>query len=151
MCDLQSVPSPPQSLHSPILFLLDMTLSLPRENAVSSTKGIRAGRAFVELFADDSKLVRGLRRAEKKLKAFGQSVRNLGLKMATLGAGILAPLVGAAKAFSSMGDEVAKMSKRTGEVITLDDLIAEAGRDTSRFFFLMTFTNPSLPSRLNCL
>jgi transposase InsO family protein len=32
---------------------------------MASAKGIRAGRAFVELFADDSKLVRGLRRAEK--------------------------------------------------------------------------------------
>ena len=38
-----------------------------------SARGIRAGRAFVELFADDSKLVRGLRRAEKRLKAFGES------------------------------------------------------------------------------
>jgi len=79
-----------------------------------SAKGIRAGRAFVELFADDSKLVRDLRRAEKKLKAFGSSIRNLGLKMAGLGTAILAPLLGAAKAFSSMGDQVAKMAKRTG-------------------------------------
>ena len=79
-----------------------------------SAKGIRAGRAFVELFADDSKLVRGLRRAQKKLKAFGQSIRNMGLKIAGLGAAMLAPLIGAAKAFSSMGDQVAKMAKRTG-------------------------------------
>ena len=33
---------------------------------------IRAGRAFVELFADDRKLLRGLRRAEKRLKAFDE-------------------------------------------------------------------------------
>ena len=46
---------------------------------MSNSTSIRAGRAFVELFADDSKLVRGLRRAEKKLKAFGSSIRNLGL------------------------------------------------------------------------
>ena len=52
---------------------------------MATTSGIRAGRAFVELFADDSKLVRGLRRAERKLRAFGDSVRNLGLKMAALG------------------------------------------------------------------
>ena len=49
---------------------------------MSSAKGIRAGRAFVELFADDSKLVRGLRRASAKLQAFGASVRDIGLKMA---------------------------------------------------------------------
>ena len=45
---------------------------------------IRAGRAFVELFADDSKLVRGLRRAEKRLRAFGAQIRDLGLRMARL-------------------------------------------------------------------
>lgn len=81
---------------------------------MSSTKGIRAGRAFVELFADDSKLVRGLRRAEKRLKAFGGNIRNMGLKMAGLGSAMLAPLAGAAKYFSSYGDQVAKMAKRTG-------------------------------------
>ena len=79
-----------------------------------STSGIRAGRAFVELFADDSKLVRGLRRAEKRLKAFGDRIRNLGLRIAGLGAAMLAPMLGAARAFGSMGDQVAKMAKRTG-------------------------------------
>ena len=81
---------------------------------MASTRGIRAGRAFVELFADDSKLVRGLRAAEGKLKAFGASIRNLGLKMVGLGAAVLTPMLGAAKAFSTMGDQVAKMAKRTG-------------------------------------
>lgn len=46
--------------------------------------GIRAGKAFVELFADDRKLVRGLRAAQRKLKAFGASVRNIGMKIAGL-------------------------------------------------------------------
>ena len=46
-----------------------------------SARGIKAGRAFVELFADDSKLVRGLRAAEKKIRAFGDGIRNIGLKM----------------------------------------------------------------------
>jgi len=99
-----------------------------------SAKGIRAGRAFVELFADDSKLVRGLRRAEKKLKAFGSSIRNLGLKMAGLGTAILAPLLGAAKAFSSMGDQVAKMAKRTGlSVEVLSELRFVASQTGTEF------------------
>ena len=38
---------------------------------------IRAGRAFVELFADSSKLVKGLRVASAKLKGFGNDVRAL--------------------------------------------------------------------------
>jgi len=75
---------------------------------------IRAGRAFVELFADDSKLVRGLKRAQAKLKAFGEGVRNLGLKLAGLGSAVVAPLIASTKVFAKMGDDLAKMSARTG-------------------------------------
>jgi len=99
-----------------------------------STQSIRAGRAFVELFADDSKLVRGLRSAEKKLKAFGDGVRNLGLKMMGMGAAILAPLAASAKAFGTMGDQVAKMSKRTGlSVETLSELRFVASQTGTEF------------------
>jgi len=79
-----------------------------------SSGTIRAGRAFVELFADDSKLVRGLKVAQAKLKAFGASVRAMGTKMMGLGAAVVAPMLGAAKVFSNMGDAMAKMSTRTG-------------------------------------
>ena len=96
---------------------------------MASTQGIRAGRAFVELFADDSKLVRGLRRAEKKLKAFGDSIRNLGLKMVGVGSAILAPLAASAKLFASYGDSVAKMARRTGlSVEALSELQFAAGQ-----------------------
>jgi len=98
------------------------------------TQGIRAGRAFVELFADDSKLVRGLRAAEKKLKAFGQGIRNLGLKVVGLGAAILAPLAASAKLFSGYGDQVAKMAKRTGlSVETLSELRFVASQTGTEF------------------
>jgi len=36
-----------------------------------NAKGIRAGKAFVEIFADDSRLMRGLKAARQKLSAFG--------------------------------------------------------------------------------
>jgi len=99
-----------------------------------SSNAIRAGRAFVELFADDSKLVCGLRRAQKKLKAFGQSIRNMGLKIAGLGAAMVAPLLAAAKAFSSMGDQVAKMAKRTGlSVESLSELKFVASQTGTEF------------------
>lgn len=99
-----------------------------------STQGIRAGRAFVELFADDSKLVRGLRAAEKKLKAFGQGIRNLGLKVIGIGAAILAPLAASAKLFSGYGDQVAKMAKRTGlSVETLSELRFVASQTGTEF------------------
>lgn len=78
------------------------------------SNAIRAGRAFVELFADDTKLVRGLRAAEKKLRAFGASISRMGRQMVGLGAAVLTPLVAASKAFAAMGDSMGKMSKRTG-------------------------------------
>jgi len=80
----------------------------------TSTRAIRAGRAFVELFADDTLLVRGLRRAERRLRAFGESVRGFGLRLAGIGTAILGSLFAAGKAFASMGDNIAKMSRRTG-------------------------------------
>ncbi|MDH4201498.1 MAG: phage tail tape measure protein [Phycisphaerae bacterium] len=101
---------------------------------MANTTSIRAGRAFVELFADDSKLVRGLRSAEHKLRAFGNGIRTLGLKMMAIGAGLLTPLIGSAKAFSKMGDEVAKMSKRTGlSVETLSELKFVASQTGTEF------------------
>ncbi len=81
---------------------------------MASTRGIRAGRAFVELFADDSRLVRGLRRAEKKLKAFGASVRNLGLKVTALGAAAAAPFVLSARTFAGFEQQMARVRALTG-------------------------------------
>lgn len=90
---------------------------------MAKSGAVKAGRAFVELFADRSKLVRGLRAAAADLKAFGAKVRTLGLAMAGIGTALLVPLVAASKYFSSYGDQVAKMAKRTGlSVETLSEL-----------------------------
>lgn len=91
---------------------------------MAASGAIRAGRAFVELFADDSKLVRGLKIAQAKLAAFGkgitaagQGVMNLGL--GALGAGLagLAPLAGATKLFADMGSALQDASERTGVAV----------------------------------
>jgi len=76
--------------------------------------GIRAGSAYVELTVNDSKLVRGLAAAGKKLRAFGTALRSLGTRVMAVGAGIIAPLLMSMKAFATMGDALDKMSKRTG-------------------------------------
>ena len=44
---------------------------------MSKQSSIQAGRAYAKLFADNSKLVRGLRAASAKLKAFGAAVKGL--------------------------------------------------------------------------
>ena len=75
---------------------------------------IRAGRAFVELFTDDSKLVRGLRAASGKLKAWGSTVTGMGVKLMAGGAAIVGPMLAAVKTFMSAGDALDKMSGRVG-------------------------------------
>jgi len=101
---------------------------------MAKTGAIRAGRAFVELFADNSKLVRGLKWAEARLKAFGRSVQTIGRRMMALSAAIVTPLIGSAKVFSRVGDQVAKMSKRTGvSVETLSELRYVASQTGTEF------------------
>jgi hypothetical protein len=80
---------------------------------VANTQGIRAGRAFVELGVSD-KLTAGLKRAQKRLQAFGEGLRSIGTRIVAVGTGVLAPLFASAKLFASMGDSLDKMSARTG-------------------------------------
>ena len=101
---------------------------------MAGARGIRAGRAYVELFADNSKLIRGLRAAAARLKAFGATVSAVGLRLMGLGAAALGPMALAAKAFSSMGDEAAKMAKRTGvSVQALSELRYVASQTGTNF------------------
>ena len=80
----------------------------------NSSAGIRAGRAFVELFVDDKRLVRGLRQAQRRLQAFSSAVRNLGMQFTALGAAVAAPLALATRSFIQAGDRLDKMAARTG-------------------------------------
>jgi len=73
-----------------------------------TAKGIRAGRAYVELFADGSGLVRGLRAAEHNLRQFGRNVRNLGAQMLAASAMMAAPFVASIKA---AGDAIETINK----------------------------------------
>jgi hypothetical protein len=81
---------------------------------MASARNIRAGAAYIELFINDSKLVRGLQRASQKLKAFGEAIAGWGKKLMALGGMITAPLVGFAKMFAAGSKELQTMSQRTG-------------------------------------
>ena len=75
---------------------------------------IRAGRAFVEIFADSKPLMRGLHAVSARLKAFGVQIAAIGRRMMMMGAMIAAPLILAVRHFTKVGDQLDKMSKRTG-------------------------------------
>jgi len=76
-------------------------------------QGRKAGRAYVELGVDD-KLTKGLDVAGEKLKAFGDSVKSLGVKLAAIGGAGVGGLLAASKVFADVGSEVFDMTKRTG-------------------------------------
>jgi len=83
---------------------------------MSKSTAIRAGRAFVELFADDKRLVRGLRAAERKIKAFGAGIRNLGLKMAGL---VAAAVVAGGVALAALGTIISGLGSALGGLIAV--------------------------------
>jgi hypothetical protein len=98
------------------------------------SNAIRAGRAFVEVFADDSRLVRGLRRAQKRLQAFGRSVRDMGVRIFSLTTAAFAPLGGLAiKAASDAQETLSRFEQVFGDQADAaakfaDDLAASVGR-----------------------
>ena len=90
---------------------------------------IKAGRAFVEVFADQTKLEKDLTRTEKRLKAWANSATAAGKALGLAGAAITAPLGAAAKVFADMGSELNDMSARTGlSVEALSQLSYAAGQ-----------------------
>ncbi|XZE33709.1 hypothetical protein SH501x_004504 [Pirellulaceae bacterium SH501] len=75
---------------------------------------VKAGAAYVEIATRNSKLLKGLADAQKRLQAFGSATRSLGFQVMGVGTGMLAPLLGSAKIFSDSGDQIQKMAIRTG-------------------------------------
>jgi TP901 family phage tail tape measure protein len=81
---------------------------------MANTGGIRAGKAFVEIYADKTALNRGLKSISTDLKAFGAGVSSMGTKFMALGGGVVAPMLAAAKTFADVGSGLNDMSARTG-------------------------------------
>ena len=44
----------------------------------TATGEVKAGRAYVEILLDQTKLERGLKQAQQKIKSFGSSLTNMG-------------------------------------------------------------------------
>ncbi len=76
--------------------------------------GVRAGGAFVEIFAKDSALTKGLKKAKKEVEDFGKSVLKIGAGLGAIGAGITGPLIAATAHFAESGAALKDMSERTG-------------------------------------
>lgn len=81
---------------------------------MATGNAIRAGRAFVELFADSTKLNAALKTVQLKFKAFGMMVAGWGRSLSFAGGAILAPILAVSKMAASAGDDLVNMSTRTG-------------------------------------
>jgi len=96
---------------------------------------IRAGRAYVELFADQSAYIQGLTAAEGRLKAFGDKVASIGRSMMSLGAVAAAPIALSAKIFGGFEDQMLTVRAVTqaaeGDFARLTDQAKLLGRTTS--------------------
>ncbi len=96
---------------------------------------IRAGSAFVELFADDSKLQAGFRRAQARLKSFSTACNDIGKNMLALSAAMSVPMVLSVKTFVEFDDKmrmVKGVTQATGkEFESLTELAKKLGRETS--------------------
>lgn len=71
---------------------------------MADSSAIKAGRAFVELFADDTELAKGLRRAEGKLKGYGKIVGDAGMSLFKTGAAATAGLVASVTGLPNIGE-----------------------------------------------
>lgn len=77
---------------------------------------VKAGEAYVRLSLDDE-LQAGLIKAGDQMKAFGKSVAVAGAALAGIGTAIVTPIVASAKAFADFGDNLDKVSARTGVAV----------------------------------
>jgi len=75
---------------------------------------IRAGKAFVEVYADGTRLARDFKKIGNQFKAFGASISSIGLKTMGMGTAITTPFAAAIKHFMNAGDQLDKMAARTG-------------------------------------
>lgn len=96
---------------------------------------VRAGRAFVELMLDQTKLERGLKTAQAKLRNFGNSMMGVGKNMVTVATLAAAPLVYATKTFADFDDQMRMVKAVTGateqQFKSLTEVAERLGRTTS--------------------
>lgn len=96
---------------------------------------VKAGKAFVEIMLDQTKLERGLLSAQAKLKNFGSSLTTVGKGMVTAATLAAAPFAFAAKTFADFDDQMRMVKAVTGateaEFKRLTEVAEKLGRETS--------------------
>lgn len=79
-----------------------------------SAGAVRAGGAYIEIFAKDGAFQQAMTRTANKLKAVGASVRTFGAGLMGIGTAVVSPILASAQAFATVGSALNDMSARTG-------------------------------------
>lgn len=86
----------------------------PAAKGGGGSGAVRAGRAFVELFAQDNKLYRALDAAQARLKSWGAQSAKIGLAAGAGASAILAPLAKTFTDAAGRGAKIDQLAKRFG-------------------------------------
>lgn len=81
---------------------------------MSSAGAVRAGGAFVEIFANDSKFQQAMTRIQNRVQAVGQTLQRFGTGMSLGGAALGAPMVLAARQAAGFEDAILGMRGAAG-------------------------------------
>lgn len=81
---------------------------------MSSVGGIKAGRAYVAVGADDSELRAVLKRTEARLNATAKTIRTIGASMIVAGSAVGGGLLAAAVSAGKLGDHLNDLRAKTG-------------------------------------
>ncbi len=102
---------------------------------MADSRGIRAGRAFVELGVSD-RLTAALRRAQRRLRAFGAGVRRVGAGLVSAAGTLFAPIgIAAVKAASDAEEALSRFRQVFGREASAagafaEDLAQRVGRSS---------------------
>ena len=77
---------------------------------IANSRNIRAGAAYIELTTQDSKLVRGLDQAQKRVKAFSKSVGEIGKRLTAVSAVAAVPLLSGLKIYADFQQQMATVA-----------------------------------------
>lgn len=102
---------------------------------MASAGAVKAGMAFIEISLDQTKLEKGLKAAQAKLKAFSSSISAAGRDLLMISGALGAPLAFATKTFADFDDRMRMVRAVTGATEgDFKSLTAQAkklGRETS--------------------
>ena len=102
---------------------------------MSAAGNVKAGRAYVEILLDQTKLERGLKQAQAKLKNFGSALTGVGKSMVAVATVAAAPIAYATKTFADFDDQMRMVKAVSGatekEFQRLTEVAEKLGRETS--------------------